>query len=60
MDCTCSDGAGKCESIVCPKLSCPDEQQVMETNKCCKFCAGDNKFFYQSSGKQNLRWHQNC
>lgn len=43
VNCTCTDGVLGCAQIICPRLSCPPETQIQETNQCCKFCPGDVK-----------------
>lgn len=44
-NCTCVDGSFKCDFIVCPKLTCPDEKQISIADECCKYCQGDKIFF---------------
>lgn len=43
INCTCTDGGLNCPHIICPQLSCPPENQIQETNQCCKFCRGEEK-----------------
>lgn len=37
-NCSCLDGNFKCDNIICPKLACPEEEQISVADECCKYC----------------------
>lgn len=44
MECECQDGSMQCTRIdpetMCPKLTCPPDEQFSVADNCCKFCPG--------------------
>ncbi|KAF5270123.1 hypothetical protein FQA39_LY08535 [Lamprigera yunnana] len=44
LECECRDGSMNCTRIIpetmCPKLTCPPEEQFSIPGECCKFCPG--------------------
>ncbi|CAO1426574.1 unnamed protein product [Diamesa hyperborea] len=37
-NCSCLDGMMKCDNIICPKLTCAENKQLVVTDECCKYC----------------------
>jgi hypothetical protein len=44
VECECQDGSMQCTRIdpetMCPKLTCPPDEQFSVADNCCKFCPG--------------------
>lgn len=44
LTCECRDGSMRCNRInpetMCPKLTCPPDEQFSVPGECCKFCPG--------------------
>lgn len=53
-NCSCADGIMKCDNIICPKLTCAENKQLVVTDECCRYCPGNTLLFNDAEFLLNL------